>query len=56
MEKLIVSKDIFIKAAEEYLRRIGAKPESAVLYLYDTRNELEQLAEKINSLKTVGAI
>lgn len=59
MKPVVASEDIFLKAAIEYSRRIGAEPfihENFICATYTYRNQLADLAERINSLKTVGAI
>lgn len=57
---VIVSEDIFLKAALEYCRRTKKEPFASsgnwTTYVHDARDELAELAEKINSLKAVGAI
>lgn len=61
MEPVIVSEDIFMKASLEYCRRLKIKDPFGSNGNWSTaadtyRDELADLAERINSLKTVGAI
>lgn len=60
MKSVIISEDIFMKAALEYCRRLEIDP-SATKGKWGTnadkyRTELALLSEKINSLKAVGII
>ena len=59
-QPVIVTEDIFLKAALEYCRRIGIVEPFKCNHWQtpaDTyHNELADLAERINSLKSVGAI
>lgn len=61
MKTVIVTEDIFMKAAREYCRRIGKNPDGTEKMEWFTnssrfRDGMEDLAERINSLKAVGAI
>jgi hypothetical protein len=57
---VIVTEDIFMKAAIEYCRRIGVDPHESNnnwgTRAGDARDKLAYLAEQILALKTVGAI
>lgn len=59
---VITSEDIFMKAAIEYCRRTGIDDPFKYMMEFDGtaaqyyREQLADLSEKINSLKSVGAI
>lgn len=57
---VIVTEDIFGKAARDFCRRIGVRPEAHhsdfTMNESHYRDELEILAERINALKSAGAI
>lgn len=53
---VIVSEDIFTKAAEDYLRKVEPRLDFARLRISQEREHMVELAERINSLKKVGAI
>lgn len=54
MDKVIMTEDIFFKAAERFAERIDHPKE--ITWLDDTRDGLVMLHERIMALKDVGAL